>query len=214
MAWQALSWARAPLPGYHRADQDVGRDVPVPGIGGDHRGVRDLRGRQARRVPRLFQVGAGEEPVAERALGPSRCLGRDRFGAAGPGATGSGFALFALVCLLDQRLQASRHDVQRLLSLGVSPGLPGTGGSLALCLLAVAGASHDTSHGSVATDRLPTQGHVVNAWAGRVRARAQSSAGRRRNGSPRPHLHHQPHPLLAPSLRYSMNVPSYPFFWA
>jgi hypothetical protein len=139
-----------------RADQGAGCDVPVRGIGGDHRGGRNLRGRQARRVPRLFKVEAGEEPVAERAFGPSRCFGRDRFGATGPGPAGSGLALFSLVRLLDQRLQVTYQLAHHPLRLGVSPGalagLPGAGPSLALCLLAVAGASHDTSHGSVATD--------------------------------------------------------------
>ena len=47
------------------------------------------------------------------------------------------------------RLQARREGEQRLLRRGVSLGfLPG----LALCLLAVAGAAHDASHGSVGTD--------------------------------------------------------------
>ena len=72
-------------------DQGVGGDAPVRGIGGDHRGGRDLGDRQAGRGSRPGQVGAGKEPVAERVLGPSRCLGRDRFGTAAPGTAGRGY---------------------------------------------------------------------------------------------------------------------------
>jgi hypothetical protein len=130
----------------HRADQGVGRDVPVRGIGGDHRGVRDLRGRQGRRVPHPVDERAAEEPVAEGVLGPLRCLGQDGFGAPGPDPAGGGFAFCVPAHLLGHRLQASHHLEQRLLRLGVNAGLRP---DLALCLLAVAGAAHDTSHGLV-----------------------------------------------------------------
>jgi len=46
------------VPAFHPA--------PVqPGIGGDHRGVWNLGGQQARRTPCLFQVSASDEPVAK-----------------------------------------------------------------------------------------------------------------------------------------------------
>jgi uncharacterized membrane protein len=75
-----------------------------------------------------------------------RCI-CSRIRAAGPDPGGRGFALLAVLRLLDHRLQASRQLAHHLQPLGVSLGfLPG----LALCLLAVAGAAHDTSHDLVA----------------------------------------------------------------
>ena len=87
-------------------------------------------------------MDATEEPVAERVLGPSRCLGRDGVGAAGPEPTGCDYAFLAVPGLLSQRLDGRcqlEHLPLRLdVSRGVLAELPGAGASLALCLLAVA----------------------------------------------------------------------------
>jgi hypothetical protein len=127
-----------------RADQGVGRDGPVLGTGGDHRGVRNLRGRQPRCATRIVQEAIAE-PVAEGAIGPGRHHGGNRLPSAAPRPGGGGLALPALGRVLPDRPQPILEQPHR------PPGLPGVPG-LTVGLLPVAGAAHHASHGLVAVD--------------------------------------------------------------